>query len=377
MGCFSKKATVLLIITVMLAGVLSTVYAAEGAGLDWEDLEKQGICNYGTHEFQEGLMPVLTDNGWNYINESGNIVDLNKGRFSYVYPFFEGLAAVIDFEDKAGYIDISGEIVIPCQFESCELHGSVYTGYFNNGAAPILKVESSAAFNEDYSSDQNTIFIGKVDKKGSIIQEYKQVNLWEGKYNVISDSGHDLGKEDIQASDWAQPEIDKAKEAGLLTDSIGFLFTSDITRGQFAELVVNMSEKVIGKEISPAPDTTFTDSKDTSVLKAYRAKIVSGISDTAFEPETLITREQIATMLYRAITYIETEKGKEYSIKNDSIDSYSDKGRVSSWAKTGVGILANNGIMKGTSDTALSPKGNATIEQCVIFVYRLYNIVNK
>ena len=179
------------------------------------------------------------------------------------------------------------------------------------------------------------------------------------------------------ASDWAQPEIERAKELGLLTPNTSIFFTSDITRGQFAELVVNMVEKALNKEISPAPDTTFTDSKDASVLKAHRAKIVSGISETTFEPETLITREQIATMLYRAITYIETEKGNEYSIKDDSIDSYADKAEVSSWAKVGVGILANNGIMKGTSDTTLSPKGNATIEQCVILVYRLYNIVNK
>lgn len=178
------------------------------------------------------------------------------------------------------------------------------------------------------------------------------------------------------ASPWAQPEIDKAKEIGLLTTNTSMFFTTNITRGQFAELVVNMVEKTLDKEIESAPENTFADTNETSILKAYNANIVNGITETEFEPKSLITREQIATMLYRAIEYIETENGSEFTTKNETIEAYQDRQEVSSWAKSGVGILANNGIMKGTSDTTLSPKGNATVEQCVILVYRLYNLAN-
>lgn len=174
------------------------------------------------------------------------------------------------------------------------------------------------------------------------------------------------------ASTWAQPEIDEAKERELLTPNTSMFFTSDITRGQFAELVVNMVEKTLNQELLPASEDTFVDSEDESVLKAYNAKIVNGTSDVTFAPHDLITREQIATMLYRAIIYIEAEKNFEFTDKIDNISSYTDKDSVSSWATTGVGVLANNGIMKGTSDVTLSPKGNATVEQCVILVYRLF-----
>lgn len=178
-------------------------------------------------------------------------------------------------------------------------------------------------------------------------------------------------------SNWAKPEIDKAKEAGLLTENTDNYFKEDITRGQFAELVVNMVEKATGKEISPAPTSTFIDTTETIILKAYSANIVNGISKTEFAPDNYITREQIASMLYRAIVYIENEKGKEITTKNDSIEGYTDKSSVSSWAKQGVGVLANNNIMSGTSKTTLSPKSSATIEQSVLLVYRLYNIVSK
>ena len=178
-------------------------------------------------------------------------------------------------------------------------------------------------------------------------------------------------------SNWAKPEIDKAKEAGLLTENTDNYFKEDITRFQFAELVVNMVEKAIGKGITPASSGTFTDTKEGSILKAYSAGIVAGVSETEFAPSNYITREQIATMVYRAIVYIESEKGEEFTTKNSSIESYTDKNDVSSWAKEGVGVLANNNIMSGTSSTTLSPKNSATIEQSILLVYRLYNVVNQ
>ncbi|WP_312093083.1 S-layer homology domain-containing protein [Aminipila sp.] len=178
-----------------------------------------------------------------------------------------------------------------------------------------------------------------------------------------------------QSSTWAKSEIEKADELGLVTKGLGLIYTKDITRGQFAELVVNMAEKATSKTITPADSKTFEDTEDIWVLKAFGSEIVTGVSKTKFEPDTLITREQIATMLYRAITYIEKEKSKEYISKNESLDGYTDKDSVSNWALTATGVLANNEIMKGTSATSLSPKQNASIEQCIILVYRLYEKV--
>lgn len=46
-----------------------------------------------------------------YMDQQSNIVDLNRGRFSYVYDFFDGLAAVIDKNTgKVGYIDKTGAL---------------------------------------------------------------------------------------------------------------------------------------------------------------------------------------------------------------------------------------------------------------------------
>ncbi|MFA5522976.1 MAG: hypothetical protein WDA24_01340 [Tissierellales bacterium] len=77
----------------------------------------------------------------------------------------------------------------------------------------------------------------------------------------------------------------------------------------------------------------------------------------------------IMTLIFTSFTFV---KGYDFEI----ID-VSEINGPSNWAKQGVGVLANNNIMSGTSKTTLSPKSSATIEQSVLLVYRLYNIVSK
>lgn len=174
---------------------------------------------------------------------------------------------------------------------------------------------------------------------------------------------------------WAKPEVQEAKGLGLLTDNTCTAFKMDITRFQFAELSVNLVEKLTGKEITPAPDTTFTDCTEPAVLKAYAAGITTGTGNgTAFSPESNITREQIATMLVRAVAAVEKEKGKAVLTATGDLSSYTDAAAVSPWAKDGVTALNAAGIMKGTSATTLSPQGTTTTQEAVILVLRIYKI---
>lgn len=110
----------------LLISVLSVPAAAFDAEAfreqNVDSLAARGISLYGMHEFREGLMPVLVNDQWNYINEQLQVADLNKSRFTYVFPFFDGLAAV--WGDRGvGYIDKTGKLVIPCLFYTYEPWG--------------------------------------------------------------------------------------------------------------------------------------------------------------------------------------------------------------------------------------------------------------
>ena len=176
-----------------------------------------------------------------------------------------------------------------------------------------------------------------------------------------------------QVSDWAKEEFDIANFLGLvppLTDQPAF--TGNITREQFAELIVNMVEKVLGKGLDAAPTGTFTDSSNTAVLKAYEAGIITGVGEGKFAPKNTTNREQIATMIYRATQYLAEQIGENLTPNAGSIEGFTDKASISIWAAEGVGKLAANDIMKGTSATTASPKNTCTVEQSILLIYRVY-----
>ena len=177
-------------------------------------------------------------------------------------------------------------------------------------------------------------------------------------------------------SEWAKEEFDIANMLGLvpaLTDNPAF--TGNITREQFAELVVNMVEKVLGKEIAAAGSDTFTDTTNAAVLKACAAGIITGVGQGKFAPKTTTNREQIATMVYRAAQYIAQQTGKDLTPKAGSVKAFADKAEISSWAVESVGKLAANDIMNGTSGTTASPKAACTVEQSILLMYRVYQNV--
>ena len=67
----------------------------------------------GAHDFSEGLAAVYQDGKWGYIDTSGAMVI--PPQFEYARPFSEGLAAVIQ-DGKWGFIDQTGKIAIPAQY---------------------------------------------------------------------------------------------------------------------------------------------------------------------------------------------------------------------------------------------------------------------
>ena len=108
---------------------------------------------------------------------------------------------------------------------------------------------------------------------------------------------------ETKINDWAVPDVGRAARLGLLTDTLGTDYTRDITRLQFSELVVNCVEKATGDTIDGS-SVKFTDTTSIAAQKSAVVGIVKGTGDgTSFSPNRLITREEVATMLYRAIQY--------------------------------------------------------------------------
>lgn len=177
-------------------------------------------------------------------------------------------------------------------------------------------------------------------------------------------------RSDAKASAWAQSDVNLALNDDLLdTDLLGGDYTKNITRLQFCSVAVRLAETLTGKSITPAA-SIFTDTNNTYALKAYAAGITTGVSDTSFDPNGTLTRQQMATFIYRTLRYVEKNSEYSYTSYTSKLSSYTDNAQIQSWAREAMAFMNALDLVKGTTDTTLNPNGKCTIEQAVAVAER-------
>ena len=113
----------------------------------------------------------------------------------------------------------------------------------------------------------------------------------------------------------------------------------------------------------------FTDVPDDqwyadAVAWAAANGIVGGVGNGKFDPNSKITREQMAAILYRYAQKIGIDTGKR-----GDLSKFPDASRVSDWAKEAIAWAVAEGIIGG-SDGKLLPQGNATRAQVATILMR-------
>ncbi len=181
------------------------------------------------------------------------------------------------------------------------------------------------------------------------------------------------------SSDWAISELDRAAELGLIPEMLlGADMTRKITRMEFAALATELYE-TITQTTAEVVSTPFNDVSHDAVAKAYGLGITGGVAEGRFAPDEVITREQVATMLTRALKA--ALPGLDTS--NASAARFADDTYISDWAKESVYYMASKGIINGVGNNMFAPKNitsaqvaagyaNSTIEQAIIIAKRAF-----
>ena len=175
-----------------------------------------------------------------------------------------------------------------------------------------------------------------------------------------------------KASDWALDELGKALDLGLIPDSFkGFDLTKPVTRLEFAKVAVQMYEEINGGKITAEMDNPFRDVDDPDVLKAYAGGITNGTKSyddetMDFSPNERITREQMATMLMRALN----NSGVNTDSKRFDMKAFADDALLHDWGRNAVYYMAGIGSIKGVGENKFDPLGTATREQALLVAYR-------
>jgi len=177
---------------------------------------------------------------------------------------------------------------------------------------------------------------------------------------------------DLDKSLWYHDGIHWALENGVMKGVGNNLFNPNGTTSR--AMIVTMLHRMEGEPKSDYA-MTFKDVEDgkwyTEAIRwAAENGIVEGYTKEKFGPTDDLTREQLATILYRYAKL----KGQGFTGMWAFPLNFDDASDVSGWANEAMCWMTMNGVIQGTGDNKLSPKGNATRAQVATMLMRYTSI---
>ena len=176
---------------------------------------------------------------------------------------------------------------------------------------------------------------------------------------------------DVSESDWFFNDVKFVYQNGLMNGTSATTFSPEGTtsRGMIVTILwrmagsPDMEDKIWGY---PFADVDATAYYGTAVYWARLNGIAGGYDDATFGPNAPINREQMAVMMYRYAQYM----GYDTTQGGMAIREYADYGQVSSYALEAMDWANATGIVTGTSESTLSPQGQATRAQAAAMFTR-------
>ncbi|MCC3373877.1 S-layer homology domain-containing protein [Cohnella sp. REN36] len=184
-------------------------------------------------------------------------------------------------------------------------------------------------------------------------------------YNAVSFS-------DVTPGIWYKDAVVYLAARGVTTgtDETHFSPNATVTRGQFVVLLL----KAYGIGPDEQPTANFADAGSTYytnyLAAAKRLGITQGLGDNKFAPDSKVSREELFTLLYRALDTL----GELPAAKGGaSVSGFSDASRIAGYAQEAFKSLVEGGVVTG-ADGKLNPKEISTRAQVAQV---LYNLLSK
>ena len=181
-------------------------------------------------------------------------------------------------------------------------------------------------------------------------------------------------------SDWSHEGIDYCVRRSLMVGTGAGTFSPGMncSRAQIVQILYNLSgdKTDYGNYYLPftdvAPGAWYYD----AVAWAYDNDVVSGTSATTFAPNDVITREQMAVILYGYTA----EFAPEFTGNAASLNTFPDAGSVANWAYTAMSWAVGNGLISGMGSggvSYLAPQGSATRAQASAIIMRYCQLIGQ
>lgn len=168
------------------------------------------------------------------------------------------------------------------------------------------------------------------------------------------------------AGQWYESYVELVAEAGIIKGYDDGLFHGDnhVTREEFAAMLVRALGLTDNGEACAFTDISGRWSEE-SIRIAAQNGLVNGVNATTFAPDSEITRQEMMTMIARAL------KATGLNVTgSDDLSGYADANEVSGWALSSVRTLVASGIISGDNGK-LNPTGTCTRSEAAAVFSRL------
>ena len=175
--------------------------------------------------------------------------------------------------------------------------------------------------------------------------------------------------DDVTEWDWYHSAVHSVYENGMMSGTCETAFSPDMdtSRG----MIVTVLHRLEGTPAAGASDFSDVPREEyfaKAVDWAYENGVVSGYGGNesgTFGPNNPITREQLASILYR---YAQ-KKGMDMTVRGD-LSGFADQGDISDYARESVAWAVGVGLISGMGDGTIAPGGSATRAQAATILMR-------
>nr|WP_246362343.1 S-layer homology domain-containing protein [Paenibacillus alba] len=213
----------------------------------------------------------------------------------------------------------------------------------------------------EIKKDGSLVYLGGKRMNGNTAIEVGTDRL--SQYAVLS---LEKNYNDVTNQHWAYATIRELSAQHIVNGATDTTFApgKDISRAEFAALLAR-TLGLSSAETSPFGDVTAKDWYAKEVAAAYKAGIISGNGQQAFEPNRSITREEMAVMLVRAYEH------RTGSKLEASTAASSDASKISDWALPFVNSALKAKLLSGRQEGLFVPGEHTTRAEAAQAIYNL------
>lgn len=172
---------------------------------------------------------------------------------------------------------------------------------------------------------------------------------------------------------WAKEDIEFVAARGLMSGIGNDKFSPDtaMTRGMFVTALGRLTEANVGDY----KKSRFSDVAEKAYYMPYvewaaKHEIVKGIGNGSFAPDSLVTREQLATIMERYANVIALQLPR---VNEEEV--FADNMKISTWATTSVKNVQMAGIVSGKNNNLFDPLGTATRAEVSVVLKRFLELI--